>query len=79
MGRVYIITGANEHLVGTLIRYLRRENCRIRGLIPPFIKFKQQHYSHDKATAEPGYKLRDMMETTCDTVHYLQGKEVLLD
>ncbi|MGI6057670.1 MAG: NAD-dependent epimerase/dehydratase family protein [Bilifractor sp.] len=36
MGRVYIITGANGHLASTLIRYLRREDCRIRGLIPPW-------------------------------------------
>lgn len=35
MKRVYIITGAKGHLASTIIRYLRKENCHIRGLILP--------------------------------------------
>lgn len=33
--RMYIITGANGHLAGTIIRYLNREDCVIRGLLLP--------------------------------------------
>ncbi len=32
---LYLITGAGGHLAGTIIRYLRREDCDIRGLILP--------------------------------------------
>lgn len=35
MKRLYIITGANGHLGSTIIRYLRNEDCYIRGLILP--------------------------------------------
>ncbi len=35
MKRLYIITGANGHLAGTIIRYLRDTDCEIRGLILP--------------------------------------------
>ncbi len=35
MKRLYIITGAAGHLAGTVIQYLRREDCHIRGLILP--------------------------------------------
>lgn len=35
MKKLYIITGAKGHLAGTIIRYLRKENCHIRGLILP--------------------------------------------
>lgn len=35
MKRVYLITGAKGHLAGTIIRYLRKEDCHIRGLILP--------------------------------------------
>ncbi len=35
MKRLYIITGANGHLAGTIIRYLRGTDCAIRGLILP--------------------------------------------
>lgn len=35
MKRLYIITGAAGHLAGTLIQYLRKEDCHIRGLILP--------------------------------------------
>jgi len=35
MQRLYIITGANGHLAGTIIRYLKKEDCMIRGLILP--------------------------------------------
>ncbi len=33
--RLYIITGAKGHLASTIIRYLRAEDCHIRGLILP--------------------------------------------
>lgn len=36
MKRLYIITGAKGHLASTIIRYLREEDCHIRGLILPF-------------------------------------------
>lgn len=35
MQRLYIITGAVGHLASTIIKYLKRENCSIRGLILP--------------------------------------------
>lgn len=35
MKKLYIITGAAGHLASTIIRYLRKENCDIRGLILP--------------------------------------------
>ena len=35
MKRVYIITGAAGHLAGTIIQYLRKTECEIRGLILP--------------------------------------------
>ncbi|MCM1541221.1 MAG: NAD-dependent epimerase/dehydratase family protein [Blautia sp.] len=35
MKRLYIITGAKGHLASTIIRYLRKEDCLIRGLILP--------------------------------------------
>ena len=35
MKRLYIITGAKGHLASTIIRYLRYEDCHIRGLILP--------------------------------------------
>ncbi len=35
MKRLYIITGAKGHLASTIIRYLRHEDCHIRGLILP--------------------------------------------
>lgn len=35
MKRLYIITGANGHLGGTIIRCLRGADCQIRGLILP--------------------------------------------
>lgn len=33
--KVYIITGANGHLASTIIRYLIRKDCLIRGLLLP--------------------------------------------
>ena len=33
--KVYIVTGANGHLAGTIIRYLERKDCLIRGLLLP--------------------------------------------
>lgn len=33
--KMYLITGANGHLAGTIIRYLKKEDCMIRGLILP--------------------------------------------
>ena len=35
MKRLYIITGAKGHLASTIIQYLRKEDCLIRGLILP--------------------------------------------
>lgn len=35
MKKLYIITGANGHLASTIIRYLSRENCLVRGLLLP--------------------------------------------
>lgn len=35
MKRLYIITGAKGHLASTILRYLRKEPCLIRGLILP--------------------------------------------
>lgn len=35
MSRIYVITGANGHLASTIIKYLRNEECIIRGLILP--------------------------------------------
>lgn len=35
MKRLYIITGANGHLASTIIKYLKKEDCFIRGLILP--------------------------------------------
>ena len=35
MKRTYLITGARGHLASTIIQYLRREDCHIRGLILP--------------------------------------------
>ena len=35
MKRLYIITGAKGHLASTIIRYLRGQDCLIRGLILP--------------------------------------------
>lgn len=36
MKQIYIITGANGHLGSTIIRYLSREDCLVRGLLLPF-------------------------------------------
>ena len=33
MKRTYLITGAKGHLAGTIIKYLRTDDCYIRGLI----------------------------------------------
>ena len=33
--QLYVITGARGHLASTIIRYLRDEDCLIRGLILP--------------------------------------------
>lgn len=35
MKKLYIITGANGHLASTIIKYLKKEDCIIRGLILP--------------------------------------------
>jgi Nucleoside-diphosphate-sugar epimerases len=35
MKQIYIITGANGHLGSTIIRYLSREGCLVRGLLLP--------------------------------------------
>ena len=35
MKRLYLITGAKGHLASTIIQYLRKEDCHIRGLILP--------------------------------------------
>ena len=35
MDRLYIVTGAAGHLAGTIIKYLKKEDCIIRGLILP--------------------------------------------
>lgn len=35
MKQIYIITGANGHLGSTIIRYLSREDCLVRGLLLP--------------------------------------------
>lgn len=35
MQRLYIITGAIGHLASTIIKYLKKEDCSIRGLIMP--------------------------------------------
>ena len=35
MKRLYIITGAKGHLASTIIQYLRKQDCYIRGLILP--------------------------------------------
>ena len=35
MRQLYIITGAKGHLASTIIRYLRKQDCEIRGLILP--------------------------------------------
>ena len=35
MKQLYIITGAKGHLASTIIRYLRKQDCEIRGLILP--------------------------------------------
>lgn len=37
------------------------------------------HFSHDKATAELGYKPRDMILTLKDTIQWLRGKKVPLE
>ncbi len=37
------------------------------------------HFSHDKATAELGYKPRDMILTLKDTIQWLKGKKVPLE
>ena len=37
------------------------------------------HFSHDKATAELGYRPRDMRATIADTVRWLRGKKVPLE
>ncbi|MBQ9810741.1 MAG: NAD-dependent epimerase/dehydratase family protein [Spirochaetales bacterium] len=36
MGTIFVVTGANGHLAGTIIRYLRTRNCQVRGLILPY-------------------------------------------
>ena len=35
MKQIYVITGANGHLGSTIIRYLSREDCLVRGLLLP--------------------------------------------
>lgn len=35
MKRTYIVTGANGHLGGTILRLLRQEDCTVRGLLLP--------------------------------------------
>ena len=40
MKGLYIVTGANGHLGGTIIRMLRKESASIRGLILPSEKAK---------------------------------------
>lgn len=37
------------------------------------------HFSHDKATAELGYRPRDMRQTIADTIQFLRGKKVPLE
>ncbi len=37
------------------------------------------HFSHDKATAELGYRPRDMRETVTDTISWLRGQTVPLE
>ena len=35
MDRIYIVTGANGHLGGTIVRMLRRAGATVRGLVLP--------------------------------------------
>ena len=35
MDRIYIVTGANGHLGGTIVRMLRRAGAAVRGLVLP--------------------------------------------
>lgn len=35
MDRIYIVTGANGHLGGTIVRMLRKTSAAVRGLVLP--------------------------------------------
>lgn len=56
MKKVYIITGANGHLAKTIIGYLLKHKCTIRGLImpneEPVFKGKVQYYKGDVTDIE---------------------------
>ena len=43
MKKLYIITGANGHLGGTIIRQLVRSDCLVRGLVLPGESVKNHH------------------------------------
>lgn len=53
MKRTYLITGANGHLGGTLIRALRGKDCQVRGLLLPGEQAKDHanvSYAHGDIT-----------------------------
>lgn len=70
MRRLYIITGANGHLGGTLVRMLEGKECTVRGLILPS-EAETDHenitYFHgdvtDPSSLEPLFENREGMET----------------
>ena len=60
MDRIYIVTGANGHLGGTIVRMLRRAGATVRGLVLPAEKVADagavRYFKgdvRDKATLEP--------------------------
>ena len=56
MKRLYIITGAKGHLASTILRYLRKELCLIRGLILPMEE------GADDARDQPDHKGEDVTQ-----------------
>ena len=60
MDRIYIVTGANGHLGGTIVRMLRRAGAAVRGLVLPAEKVADtgtvRYFKgdvRDKASLEP--------------------------
>ena len=66
--KMYIITGANGHLASTIIRYLVKQDCIIRGLILP----AENNQNSSKVTYYKGdiTKPETLSEIFSDTENY---------
>ena len=74
---VYIVTGANGHLAGTIIRYLERQDCLIRGLLLPSEnntdREKISYYKGDITVPETMEALFSGLENHAVTVIHAAG------